>query len=36
VVPIEVKAPLMWRPLLRDITQIIFQSLATAVMAQNL
>ena len=36
VVPTEVKVPILWVPLLRDITQIIFQALSTAVLAQRL
>ncbi|WP_121923504.1 SLBB domain-containing protein [Hydrogenothermus marinus] len=36
VVPTELKIPVMWRPLLRDITQIIFQSISTAVLAKRL
>ncbi len=36
VVPTKVKVPILWRPLLRDITQIIFQALSTAVLAQRL
>ena len=36
VVPTKLKVPIMWRPLLRDITQIIFQSISTAVLAKRL
>jgi polysaccharide export outer membrane protein len=36
VVPAELKIPVMWRPLLKDIVQIIFQSISTAVLAQRL
>ncbi len=36
VVPSEIKIPTMWRPLLRDVTQIIFQALSTAVLAKRL
>ncbi len=36
VVPTKMKVPIMWRPLLRDITQIIFQSISTAVLAKRL
>ena len=36
VVPAKLKIPIMWRPLLRDITQIIFQSISTAVLAKRL
>jgi polysaccharide export outer membrane protein len=36
VVPTKMKIPIMWRPLLRDITQIIFQSISTAVLAKRL
>ncbi len=36
VVPSEIKVPTLWRPLLRDVTQIIFQALSTAVLAKRL
>jgi protein involved in polysaccharide export with SLBB domain len=36
VVPFEVNIPIMWRPILRDITQIAFQSISTLVLAQSL
>lgn len=36
VVPTEIKVPILWRPLLRDVTQIIFQALSTAVLAKRL
>ena len=36
VVPSEIKVPVLWRPLLRDVTQIIFQALSTAVLAKRL
>ncbi len=36
VVPTKLRVPTMWRPLVRDITQIIFQTLATAVLAKRL
>ncbi|EEP60439.1 SLBB domain-containing protein [Sulfurihydrogenibium yellowstonense] len=36
VVPTELKIPIMWRPLLKDIVQIIFQSISTAVLAKRL
>lgn len=36
VVPAEIKVPVMWRPLIRDIVQIVFQSIATAVLAKRL
>jgi len=36
VVPTELKIPIMWRPLIKDIVQIIFQSISTAVLAKRL
>jgi len=36
VVPFEINIPVMWRPMLRDITQIIFQSLSALVLATSL
>ncbi len=36
VVPFEINIPVMWRPMLRDITQIIFQSLSSLVLASKL
>jgi len=36
VVPTEMKIPILWRPLIKDITQIIFQALSTAVLASRL
>jgi len=36
VVPTELKVPIMWRPLIKDVVQIIFQSIATAVLAKRL
>jgi len=36
VVPFEIEIPIMWRPMLRDITQIIFQSLSSLVLAKSL
>ena len=36
VVPAKLKVPVMWRPLLRDVVQIIFQSISTAVLAKRL
>ncbi len=36
VVPSELKVPVMWRPLIRDVVQIIFQAISTAVLAQRL
>ena len=36
VVPFEIEIPIMWRPMLRDITQIIFQSISTLVLASSL
>ena len=36
VVPSKLKIPTMWRPLIRDVVQIIFQAMATAVLAQRL
>lgn len=36
VVPTEIKIPTMWRPLLKDIAQIMFQSISTAVLASRL
>lgn len=36
VVPTEFKIPVMWRSLLKDIAQIMFQSISTAVLATRL
>ncbi len=36
VIPSEVKIPVMWRPLIRDVVQIIFQAISTAVLAKRL
>ncbi len=36
VVPTEIKVPTMWRPLIRDVVQIIFQAISTAVLAKRL
>jgi polysaccharide export outer membrane protein len=36
VVPTELKIPIMWRPLIKDVVQIIFQSISTAVLAKRL
>jgi len=36
VVPTELKVPVMWRPLIRDVVQIIFQAISTAVLAKGL
>jgi SLBB domain./SLBB-domain like (DUF1017). len=36
VVPTELKVPIMWRPLIKDVVQIIFQSISTAVLAKRL
>ncbi len=36
VIPSEVKIPIMWRPLIRDVVQIIFQAISTAVLAKRL
>ena len=36
IVPPKIKVPVLWRPLIRDVVQIIFQSIATAVMAKQL
>ncbi len=36
VVPAEIKVPVMWRPLIRDVVQIIFQAISTAVLAKRL
>ena len=36
VVPSETKIPVLWRPLIKDVTQIIFQALSTAVLAKRL
>jgi polysaccharide export outer membrane protein len=35
-VPTELKIPIMWRPLIKDVVQIIFQSISTAVLAKRL
>ena len=36
VVPSELRVPTMWRPLIRDVVQIIFQAISTAVLAKRL
>ncbi|MFC1669965.1 SLBB domain-containing protein [Spirochaetota bacterium] len=36
VVPSELKVPIMWRPILRDITQIAFQAMSTVFLATKL
>ncbi len=36
VIPAELKVPIMWRSLIKDVTQIMFQSISTLVLAQNL
>ncbi len=36
VIPSEIKIPVMWRPLIRDVVQIIFQAISTAVLAKRL
>ena len=36
VIPSDVKIPVMWRPLIRDVVQIIFQAISTAVLAKRL
>ena len=36
IVPPKIKVPILWRPLIKDVVQIIFQSIATAVMAREL
>ncbi len=36
VIPSEIKIPIMWRPLIRDVVQIIFQAISTAVLAKRL
>ncbi len=36
VIPSKVKVPVMWRPLIRDVVQIIFQAVSTAVLAKRL
>jgi protein involved in polysaccharide export with SLBB domain len=36
IVPSKIKVPVLWRPLLKDVVQIIFQSISTAVMAKKL
>ncbi len=36
VVPSEIKVPVLWMPLIKDVTQIIFQALSTAVLAKRL
>ena len=36
VVPAKLKVPIMWRPLIKDVVQIIFQAISTAVLAQRL
>ncbi len=36
VVPPKLKVPILWRPLIKDVVQIIFQSISTAVLAKRL
>lgn len=36
VVPTKIKVPVLWRPLIKDVVQIIFQSISTAVLAKRL
>ncbi len=36
IVPTEIKIPTLWRPIIKDVVQIIFQSLSTAVLAKRL
>lgn len=36
VVPSKLSVPTMWRPLIKDVVQIIFQAMATAILAQRL
>ena len=36
VVPTKLRVPTMWRPLVRDVVQIIFQAISTAVLARRL
>ncbi|WP_461828529.1 SLBB domain-containing protein [Aquifex sp.] len=36
VVPPKLKIPILWRPLIKDVVQIIFQSISTAVLAKRL
>ncbi|MCX7738939.1 MAG: SLBB domain-containing protein [Hydrogenothermaceae bacterium] len=36
VVPSEIRVQTMWRPLIKDIVQIIFQSISTAILAKRL
>lgn len=36
VVPTKIKVPILWRPLIKDVVQIIFQSISTAVLAERL
>ncbi len=36
VVPSEPKVPVLWRPLIRDVVQIIFQAISTALLVRNL
>jgi len=36
VVPTKLRVPTMWRPLIRDVVQIIFQAISTAVLAKRL
>ncbi len=36
VVPSEFRLPIAWRPLIRDVVQIIFQAISTAVLAKRL
>ena len=36
VVPTKLKIPVLWRPLIRDVVEIIFQAISTAVLAKRL
>jgi len=36
IVPSEMKVPIMWRPILKDIAQIMFQSMSTVILATQL
>ncbi|RUM31169.1 MAG: hypothetical protein DSY42_03345 [Aquifex sp.] len=36
VVPTKLRIPVLWRPLIRDVVQIIFQAISTAVLAKRL
>jgi len=36
VIPEEIKVPILWMPLIRDVTSILFQAISTAAMVNSL